>query len=617
MSSSSSSASELRHLAAGAALGAALTASAVYVLQRRRGVDGVRGVGGGVGGGAGSLEGLAEQIEGGLAGGAAAAMAPSDFLAWGGAMLRWIVRYRTEDALTGGVVSRVSPNYLIEALPDAAPEQGEGWAAIMRDLDTLIVPGLTHWEASNRFFAYFKPHASYPAVMGELLCAGLNVMGFDWIASPACTELEMVALDWLAKLLCLPPKFLSKGRGGGVIQGSAGEAAIVVLLAAAVRANAKHGAGGESGDGGGGGGDDGESGKGGEGGGAAALAAPAVPRHRMVVYCSDQAHAVCQKACMVLGLQFRCVPTSKADGFALRGEPLRRAVAADAAAGLVPIAVCATTGTTSSCAFDALREVAAVCRDGGGGGGGGGGGELWLHIDAAYGGAYACLPELAHCFDGIELADSIVVNAHKKLLCPFDLAALYLADRRPVLDALSLQPEYLRNAASASGAVTDFEHLQLPLGRRFRALKLWFVLRRFGAEGIRAHLRQGVALREAFERRLAASGGDDGGRFELAAPPSLSLVCFRWRWPRKVEPSGASAAAVLDEEACNAAQIALKEAVNATGECFIIQTKLGGTMVLRVACGGLEQEVADVEKAYAVIEREAQRLEGEGWASTA
>ena len=147
-------------------------------------------------------------------------MAPADFLSWGDAMLRWIVRYRTEDALTRRVVSSVSPNYLIDALPARAPEHGEDWQTIMRDLDTHIVPGLTHWEASNRFFGYFKPHASYPAVMGELLCAGLNVMGFDWIASPACTELEMVTLDWLAHVLNLPGRFLSRGRGGGVARTS-------------------------------------------------------------------------------------------------------------------------------------------------------------------------------------------------------------------------------------------------------------------------------------------------------------------------------------------------------------------------------------------------------------
>ena len=247
----------------------------------------------------------------------------------------------------------------------------------MSDLDKHIVPGLTHWENSRRFFGYFKPHASYPAVMGELLCAGLNVMGFDWIASPACTELEMVVTDWLAKLLRLPSKFLSKGVGGGVIQGSAGEACIVVLLAAAVRASQRS-------------------------------QDAVLPRHRMVVYCSDQAHAVCQKACMVLGCIFRSVPTTEADGFSMRGAALREAVQADLAAGLVPIAACATTGTTSSCAFDKIREIAAVCKEPlGGSGSPPSGRALWLHIDAAYGGAYACLPELAEQFDGLELADSI------------------------------------------------------------------------------------------------------------------------------------------------------------------------------------------------------------------
>jgi aromatic-L-amino-acid decarboxylase len=297
----------------------------------------------------------------------------------------------------------------------------------------------------------------------------------------------------------------------------------------------------------------------------------------MVVISSDQAHAIVTKACMVLGIHHCQVPTSHSNDYALQAADLRAAIEKTIAEGRVPIAVVATTGTTSSCAFDSLPPISAVCREFG---------NLWLHIDAAYGGAYACLPELAPLFAGLENVDSLVVNCHKKLLCPFDLAALYLADRRPVLNALSLQPEYLRNAASESGAVVDYEHWQLPLGRRFRALKLWFVMRRFGVEGLRRHVRRGVEHSAYFASLLA----EYPDLFELAVPVSLSLVCFRLKGRSEAD---------MQRYLAN---------VKATGDCFVIHTKLEGRLVVRVACGGSEQSQEDVRGAFRVLLREAQRL---------
>ena len=335
--------------------------------------------------------------------------------------------------------------------------------------------------------------------------------------------------------------------GGSVIEGSAGEAAIVVLLAAISRKQAE------------------SPGKG-------------VSRDNMVVFSSDQTHAIITKACMVLGIpHHRQVKTSAAHNFAMQAADLKDAIEEEMTLGRVPLAVVATTGTTSSCAFDPLEPISAVCRELGG---------LWLHIDAAYGGAYACLPELQHLFRGMEHVDSIAVNCHKKLLCPFDLCALYLADRRPVLSALSLQPEYLKNAASESGAVVDYEHWQLPLGRRFRALKLWFVMRRFGTEGMRRHVRLGLEHSAYFASRLA----EHPDLFELVVPVSLSLVCFRLRGR-----SEADMKRFLDN-------------VKATGQCFVIHTKLEGRMVVRVACGGIEQSRNDVSGAFEVILSEARKI---------
>ena len=347
-------------------------------------------------------------------------------------------------------------------------------------------------------------------------------------------------MDWLGKFLNLPSQFLhsSEGPGGGVIQGSAGESATVVILAAIIKAIKK---------------------------------SPLLRRHEMCVVCSDQTHAIVQKATMILGCQFRSVKTTIAEEYALNVGDLERELDHASEDGLTTVAVVATTGTTSSCAFDPIDEIGRLCklREIG-----------WLHIDAAYGGAYACLEEYREKFKGLELADSFCVNCHKKLLCPFDLAALYVADRNPLLDALSLQPEYLRNSASDSGAVVDFEHWQMPLGRRFRSLKLWFVMRRFGTQGLKFHVQNGVKLAEHFAELVRRD--DD---LELVVEPSLSLVCFRW--------------ANRGEED----QQSLLDAIKATGDCFLIHTKLEGRIAIRLAAGGIEQQESDIEGAYRVIKK--------------
>ena len=472
----------------------------------------------------------------------------SELVQQGNVLLRWIRDYRVK-CRDLPVISKVKPDYLRKVLPKDAPIDPEDWSDIVEDMNTKIVPGLTNWEAANKFFAYFKPHSSYPAVLGELVCAGINVMGFDWIASPAATELESIVLDWLARFLGLPSKFMmdAAGPGGGVIQGSAGESATVVFLASIARKRKEE-----------------------------KLKEPA-DRSKMVVYCSDQTHAIVQKATMILGVRAHKIETRDADNYTLRADALNRAIEDDKRRGLLPIAAVATTGTTNACSFDDLTEIGPVCRKH----------SIWLHVDAAYGGAYACLPELRSKFAGLDLCDSFGVNCHKKLLCPFDLAALYVADRGPILDALSLQPEYLRNKYSASGAIVDYEHWQMPLGRRFRALKLWFVFRRFGTSGLREHVRNGIRLAAHFRSLLST---DKDRIFELAVPVSLSLVCFRWAGHGEDD------------------QRRLLEAIKETGDCFIIHTKLSGRIVLRFACGGIEQTKADVTRAYGVIRKCAMGL---------
>lgn len=471
---------------------------------------------------------------------------PADFQAWGQNILEWLVNYRKK-CQDLPVISTVGPNYLRDALPTTAPDKGEHWINIMKDMDDLIVPGLTHWESQRRFFAYFKPHSSYPAVLGETLCAGLNVMGFDWIASPACTELEVVTLDWLGQILNLPKVFLSSssGNGGGVIQGSAGESATVALTAAIERTRTNSTSTSTIGT------DTDTTSTTNTLSNTVSMSVKDGPLRRdlMVVYGSDQTHTIIKKACMILGVRYRPLPTTANEQWSLQPNVLLEAIKEDRENGFLPIACIATTGTTSSCAFDPVHSLAKVCKENGN--------NLWLHIDAAYGGAYSCLPELVSKFTGINMADSFCVNCHKKLLCPFDLAALYVRDRDPILRALSVDSEYLKNEASDSGAVVDYEHWQLPLGRRFRALKLWFVLRRYGKEGIINHVRQGVLHRQMLEKLI-----HEHSDLEIAAQPSLSLVCFRVK-------------GVSGEEG-NAVQHALLRDLKKTGKCF---RKLSGNFI--------------------------------------
>jgi len=466
-------------------------------------------------------------------------------------LVDWIIDYRKK-APSLPVRSRVEPGYLFKILPTDAPAHGESWDSIMADLDSAIMPGITHWQSPN-FFAYFKPHASYPSVLGELLCAGMNVMGFSWISSPACTELETIVLNWLGRAMQLPDAFLTSGeekKGGGVIQGSAGEACIVSVLAAKAKAldgleeQARHDAAG-----------------------------------KLTMYFSDQAHSVMQNACMILGIeQSRCrvLPTTADDKYALQANVLEEAILQDKSQGLRPFMVVGTMGTTSSCAMDPLKELASVAKQHG----------MWMHVDAAYGGSYCVCPEFRPYLNGIEDVDSLVINAHKKLLTNFDCAANWFQDRKWLIEALALEPEYLRNKASASGEVIDYKDWQLPLGRRFRALKLWFVMRSYGIEGLRWHIRNGVNLASKFEKWVG-----EHRLFELVLPRSLALVCFRLKGSEDQNQQ------LLDN-------------VNNTGKIFLIHTKLSGKIVLRLAVGGHEQCEADVASAWDIIQQQAESLLG-------
>ncbi|MCB9844750.1 MAG: aspartate aminotransferase family protein [Phycisphaeraceae bacterium] len=493
------------------------------------------------------------------------AIDPAELERAGVELLAWLGRYH-QSVATRPVLSRARPGDVLNALPAQPPERGsEDWSAILSDLDHVVTPGLTHWQ-HPAFYGFFPANASTPGILGELASAGLGVQGMLWATSPACTELEMRMLDWMAGALALPDTLTFRSpSGGGVIQGTASEATLVALVAARRRTLARAGL----------------------------LDAPRRDRPDLALYMSSQAHSSVMKAAMVAGLadgpddlaNVRPIPVD--DSLALRPDALRRAIATDLASGHLPCFICATVGTTASLAFDPLDDIAQAAADAGFTG--------WLHADAAHAGVACICPEFRWMLRGIDRFDSLCLNPHKWLLTNFDCDLFYTSDRRALVDALSITPEYLRNAASESGAVVDYRDWQIPLGRRFRALKLWFVVRRFGLAGLRDHVRLGVRLAEWLESRIVA---DD--RFELCAPRRLSLVCFRLRARAGESPAQT-----------DARTRALMDRLNASGALYLTHAVLphgdGARLVLRMAIGGSMTRQEHVERAWAAIGTETAR----------
>jgi aromatic-L-amino-acid decarboxylase len=466
-------------------------------------------------------------------------MTPDEFRRHGKAMVDWIADY-CQRVESYPVFSQVKPGQIRAALPSSAPVHGESFEAMMEDVDRLVMPGITHWQSPN-FFAYFPSNNSFPSILGELLSAGLGVQGMLWATSPACTELESHVLDWLVEMLGLPATLTSRSSGGGVIQDTASSSALCALLAARERAtnyatNDRGCAG------------------------------------RLVAYTSSQAHSSIEKAAKVAGLGSSNLRLIEVDeNFAMRPESLSERMKKDRDAGKVPCFVSATVGTTSSNAIDPVRKIGEVCREHG----------VWLHVDAAMSGTAVVCPEFRWIHDGIELADSYCFNPHKWMFTNFDCDCFYVADRSALIRTLSVLPEYLRNKATESGAVIDYRDWQIPLGRRFRALKLWFVIRHYGVEGLRHHVRRHVELAQQF-----ASWVRTDERFELGAPVPLNLVCFRHRGGDAVNQ------AIMDR-------------LNQSGDLYLTHTKLNDRLTLRLSVGQTNTELHHVERAWKRICEEA------------
>jgi aromatic-L-amino-acid decarboxylase len=452
------------------------------------------------------------------------------------------------------VLAQVRPGELRSQLPVSPPERGEPMEEILADVERLVVPALTHWNHPS-FFAYFATSASTPGILGEMLSAAFDAKAMLWRTSPASTELEEVALDWLRQLMGLPAEF------GGVIYDTASVATMHAVAAAREALNLRVR-------------EDGMSGR------------PDLPLLRL--YASEQAHSSVEKSLIALGLGQRSLRKVEADAeFRMDAAALTRAIEEDRAAGLLPFCVVATVGTTSTTSIDPVPAIADVCERE----------KLWLHVDAAYAGSAAVVPEMRHVLEGCERADSFVTNPHKWLFTPFDLSALYSRRLDVLRRAFTLTPEYLRTPEAED--VRNGSDYGVQLGRRFRALKLWMILRYFGHEGLAARIREHCRL-----ARLFAGWVEESDDWELLAPVPFSVVCFR-----------ASKGIEGDSDAERAARLEalnerLMEAVNATGELFLSHTKLNGVFTLRLAVGNIRTEESHVRRAWALLNEKLSELEG-------
>jgi aromatic-L-amino-acid decarboxylase len=457
-------------------------------------------------------------------------MTPEEFRVRGYQMVNWIADYLT----TVGerqITPDVKPGDVRAMLPEHAPEQPEEFDTIMADLDRVVMPGITHWQSPG-WFAYFPANSSPASILGEMASAGLGVQGMMWSTSPAATELESVVLDWLVDLLGLPVQWKTTDRGGGVINSSASDSTHLMLAVARHRAAARGNA------------------------------------EDMVVYASEQAHSSIERGARIAGFgQVRLVGVDA--NHAMAAKLLRDQITADRAAGLIPVAVVSVVGTTATNAIDPTRAIGEIAADTG----------LWHHVDAAYAGNAMICPEFRQHQDGLELVDSYTFNPHKWLLTNFDCNLLFVAERRPLIETLAILPPYLVNQASESGAVIDYRDWHVSLGRRFRALKLWFVLRSYGAEGLRYLIRSHVSLADELAVRLEADP-----RFEVVAPHPFALVCFR-------------------ATAGNATTQELATALNASGNVAVTPMQLGDSYIIRVSVGQTYTEAEHVERLWSLIDK--------------
>ncbi|RIA88366.1 pyridoxal-dependent decarboxylase conserved domain-containing protein [Glomus cerebriforme] len=430
------------------------------------------------------------------------------------------------------VLSKVEPGYLKKVLPKEVPEEPEPWEKIQSDIETKIIPGITHWQSPN-FFAFYPANSSFPSILGDMYSDMFNVIGFNWASSPACTELESIVLDWMGKLIGLDPNFHSDGRGGGVIQGTASEATLVTLLAARYRMLEEYKAKGL----------DGEELR--------------TISTRLIAYGSDQTHPCLNKATMIANTRFRALPTD--NNFSLCGETVKQEIEKDIANGLIPFFIVGTIGTTNSAAIDKITDIVDAIK----------GTNIWLHIDAAYAGSALICSEYKYLLEGINQANSFDLNMHKGLLTNFDCSCLWIKERKYLINALSTaSPDFLKNSASKDGLGLDFKDWQIPFGRRFRALKIWFVIRTYGAKGLREHIRKRHNLAKQFYNKILQYPD----LFIIPLPSNFGLVNFYIKSSNSSKNSNKLTEMVYNR-------------LNENGKVYLTQTKMRGQNMIRFAPG--------------------------------
>ncbi|XP_022920898.1 aromatic-L-amino-acid decarboxylase [Onthophagus taurus] len=474
-------------------------------------------------------------------------MNSDEFKIRGKEMIDYMCEY-LDNINTRRVTPSVEPGYLKDLLPLEAPENPEDWDEIMSDVDSKIMPGVTHWQ-HPRFHAYFPAGNSFPSILGDMLSDAIGCIGFSWAASPACTELETIVVDWLGKAIGLPNDFLSMNegsKGGGVIQASASECVLVCMLAARAQAikrlKQQHN-----------------------------FVEEGLLLSKLMAYCSKEAHSCVEKAAMISFVKLRILePDEKSS---LRGQQLLAAMEEDEAMGLIPFFVSTTLGTTACCSFDNIDEIGRVCQKFP---------CIWLHVDAAYAGSSFICPELKHLMTGIEYADSFNTNANKFLLTNFDCSCLWVRDRIRLTAALVVDPLYLQHGYSEKSI--DYRHWGIPLSRRFRSLKLWFVMRSYGISGLREYIRHHIALAKRFEAKVLADK-----RFQVCNEVKLGLVCFRLRGTDK-----------LNEK--------LLSNINASGKLHMVPAQVRNRYIIRFCAVAQNATEEDIDYAWKVIVEFAEEL---------
>ncbi|XP_027337609.1 tyrosine decarboxylase 1-like [Abrus precatorius] len=494
---------------------------------------------------------------------------PEEFKRQGYMMIDFLADY-IRNVNNYPVLSRVEPGYLRKKLPASAPSSAEPIESILKDVQEHIIPGITHWLSPN-YYGYFPSSGSIAGFIGEMLSTGFNVVGFNWLSSPAATELETIVMDWLGQVLMLPKTFLFSSSGGGVILGTTCEAILCTLVAAREKKLCQ------------------------------------VGREnigKLVVYGSDQTHSALQKAAQIAGIHprnFRAIKTKRSNCFALSPDSLLSTVLLDVEKGLIPCFLCATVGTTAIAAIDPIGSLCNVAKDYG----------IWVHVDAAYAGSVCICPEFRYCINGVEEANSFSLNAHKWFLTNLACCCLWVKDHTALTKSLSANPQFLRNKASESKQVIDYKDWQIPLSRKFNSLKLWLVLRSYGVNNLRNFLRNHVQMAKTFERLVRLDK-----RFEIFVPRKFSLVCFR------ISPSAIANGVSNATEACyngklmndqhwvNAVNLKLLDSINSSGKAYMTHGEVEGAFVIRCAIGATLTEEHHVIMAWKLVQEHANSLFG-------